>query len=95
MNFDKEFKSVFLGGRGVGGGGGREGGGWGEGGRGEGGGSGPPLLLQIFIKHFWHNHFLGSSLTKNELIISCYCLGLRKCSLKKINHFYIIYYIHQ
>ena len=46
MNFDKESKSEFFfffwGG---GGGGGRE-------------GSGPPLLVQIFIKIFWHNHII-------------------------------------
>ena len=29
---------------------------WGWGGRGE--GSGPPLLLQIFIKILWHNHII-------------------------------------
>ena len=48
MNFDKEFKSVFLGGRGVGGGGGREGGG---GGRGEGGKEGVqgPLFYSKFL----------------------------------------------
>ena len=53
MNFDKESKSVFFFRVGGGGGGGGCGGGGGGGGCGVGGGgrgSGPPLLLQIFIK---------------------------------------------
>ena len=43
VNFDKESKSDFFGG---------------GGGRGAGEGSGPSLLLQIFIKIFWHNHII-------------------------------------